>query len=169
MENLIAKLLQDFEHGKMTRRQLIQSLALAATAASAASAVPAAAAPAAATGSAILKATYLNHVGYQVKDYAKSRDWYGELFGMKVALDDGKKANMAVGESLLIFHTKQSASTPTVDHVCLTIADWDKDKSVKEKVAAELKRRGLDVRTTEGSFHFKDPDGFELQVGGKNQ
>ena len=168
MENLIAKLLQDFEHGKMTRRQLIQSLALAATAASAASAVPAAAAPAG-SDSTILKATYLNHVGYQVKDYAKSRDWYGELFGMKVALDDGKKANMAVGESLLIFHTKQSASTPTVDHVCLTIADWDKDKSVKEKVAAELKRRGLEVRTTEGSFHFKDPDGFELQVGGKNQ
>jgi catechol 2,3-dioxygenase-like lactoylglutathione lyase family enzyme len=168
MENLIAKLLQDFEHGKMTRRQLIQSLALAATAASAASAVPAAAAPAG-SDSTILKATYLNHVGYQVKDYARSRDWYGELFGMKVALDDGKKANMAVGESLLIFHTKQSASTPTVDHVCLTIADWDKDKSVKEKVAGELKRRGLEVRTTEGSFHFKDPDGFELQVGGKNQ
>ena len=168
MENLIAKLLGDFEHGKMTRRQLIQSLALAATAASAASAVPAAAPPAG-SDSTILKATYLNHVGYQVKDYAKSRDWYGELFGMKVALDDGKKANMAVGESLLIFHTKQSASTPTVDHVCLTIADWDKDKSVKEKVAAELKRRGLEVRTTEGSFHFKDPDGFELQVGGKNQ
>ena len=168
MENLIAKLLGDFEHGKMTRRQLIQSLALAATAASAASAVPAAAPPAG-SDSTILKATYLNHVGYQVKDYAKSRDWYGELFGMKVALDDGKKANMEVGESLLIFHTKQSASTPTVDHVCLTIADWDKDKSVKEKVAAELKRRGLEVRTTEGSFHFKDPDGFELQVGGKNQ
>src|SRR5690348_17766579 len=135
MENIIAKLLQDFEHGRMTRRQLIQSLALAATAASAASAVPAAAAPA--SDSTVLKATYLNHVGYQVKDYARSRDWYGELFGMKVALDDGKKANMAVGESLLIFHTKQSASTPTVDHVCLTLADWDKDPSVKEKVAAE--------------------------------
>ena len=169
MENLIAKLLGDFEHGKMTRRQLIQSLALAATAVSAASAVPAAAAPAG-SDSTILKATYLNHVGYQVKDYAKSRDWYGELFGMKVALDDGKKANMAVGESLLIFHTKQSASTPTVDHVCLTIADWDtRTRVTKEKVAAELKRRGLEVRTTEGSFHFKDPDGFELQVGGKNQ
>lgn len=54
MENLIAKLLQDFEHGRMTRRQLIQSLALAATAASAASA-----APVAATDSAPLKAVYL--------------------------------------------------------------------------------------------------------------
>jgi len=164
MENLIARLLQDFEHGKLTRRQLIQSLALAATAASAAGA-----APVPAGESSPLKAVYLNHVGYQVADYKKSRDWYAEMFGMKVALDDGKKANMAVGESLLIFHTKQSASTPTVDHVCLTLADWDKDPSVKEKVAAELKRRGLEVRTTAGSFHFKDPDGFELQVGGKDQ
>jgi catechol 2,3-dioxygenase-like lactoylglutathione lyase family enzyme len=148
----------------MTRRQLIQSLALAATAASAAGA---AAAPA--SDSNPLKAVYLNHVGYQVADYKRSRDWYAELFGMKVALDDGKKANLAVGESLLIFHTKQSASTPTVDHVCLTLADWDTDKSVRERVGAELKRRGLETRTTAGSYHFKDPDGFELQVGGKDQ
>ena len=164
MENVIAKLLQDFERGKMTRRQLIQSLALAATAASAASA-----APAPASDSNVLKAVYLNHVGYQVADYKRSRDWYGELFGMKVALDDGRKANLAVGESLLIFHNRPSASTPTVDHVCLTIADWDKDPSVKERVGAELKRRGLETRTTAGSYHFKDPDGFELQIGGKDQ
>ena len=168
MENVIAKLLQDFERGRMTRRQLIQSLALAATAASAASAAPAPG-PVPASDSNVLKAVYLNHVGYQVADYKRSRDWYADLFGMKVALDDGKKANLAVGESLLIFHTKQSASTPTVDHVCLTIADWDKDPSVKQRVAAELKRRGLETRATAGSFHFKDPDGFELQVGGKDQ
>jgi catechol 2,3-dioxygenase-like lactoylglutathione lyase family enzyme len=164
MEHIIAKLLQEFERGKMTRRQLIQSLALVATAISTASAEPTAAAD-----STVLKATYLNHVGYQVADYARSRDWYAELFGMKVVLDDGEKANLSVGESLLIFHTRPSASTPTVDHVCLTIADWDKDKSVKDKVAAELKRRRLEVRSTAGSFHFKDPDGFELQVGGKDQ
>ncbi len=35
METLIARLLQDFEHGKLTRRQLIQSLTLAAAATSA--------------------------------------------------------------------------------------------------------------------------------------
>jgi hypothetical protein len=37
MENVIAKLLEDFEGGKMSRRQLIQSLAMAALAAPAAS------------------------------------------------------------------------------------------------------------------------------------
>ena len=34
METLIAKLLQDFEQGKMNRRQLVQSLSVAAAAAS---------------------------------------------------------------------------------------------------------------------------------------
>ena len=41
MEHIIAKLLHDFEHGRMSRRQLIQSLALTATAASAAGAATA--------------------------------------------------------------------------------------------------------------------------------
>ena len=164
MEHVIAKLLHDFEDGKMSRRQLIQSLTLAATAATAASAVPAAPGEA-----SVLKATYLNHVGYQVADYGKSRDWYAELFGLKVLLDDGKKANLGVGESQLIFHPRKSATTPVVDHVCLTIANWDSDKNVKGSVEDELKRRGLKIRTSERSFHFSDPDGFELQVGGKEQ
>ena len=164
MEYVIAKLLHDFEDGKMTRRHLIQSLTLAATAATAASA-----APAAGTGAGVLKATYLNHVGYQVADYGKSRDWYAELFGMKVLSDDGKKANLGVGESQLIFHPRKTPTTPTVDHVCLTIANWDTDKDVKGQVEDELKRRGFKTRTTEHSFHFSDPDGFELQVGGKDQ
>jgi len=164
MEHVIAKLLQDFEHGKLSRRQLIQSLALTATAASAVSA-----APAPAGEHKVGQAVYLNHVGYQVADYGRSRDWYAEMFGMKVALDDGRKANIAVGESLLIFHNRPSASTPVVDHVCFTLADWDKDKSVRQAVGAELKRRGLEVRETANSFHIKDPDGLIVQMGGKDQ
>ena len=140
MEHLIAKLLQDFEQGKMTRRQLIQSLALATTAASAA-----AAAPTATTASNVVKATYLNHVAFEVADYTRSRDWYADLFGMKVVLDDGKKANLEVGESLFVFHTRQAANTPVVDHIGLMIADWDKDKNVRNEVVAELKRRGLEL------------------------
>jgi hypothetical protein len=84
-------------------------------------------------------------------------------------LDDGKKANLAVGESLVIFHKRPSTETPVVDHICFTIADWDKDKSVRDAVGAELKRRGLEVRSTAGSFFIKDPDGFMVQMGGKDQ
>jgi catechol 2,3-dioxygenase-like lactoylglutathione lyase family enzyme len=160
MEHIIANLLQEFERGKMTRRQLIQSLALTATAAATVSATPAAAAE-----GKILKATYINHVSYQVADYAKTRDFYVGLFGMKVSEDDGKQCRLSFGDNILI--PRNRPNTPLVDHIAYTIADWDKEK---EAIGEELKRRGLqptgDAKT---SFSIKDPDGFHVQIGGKNQ
>jgi catechol 2,3-dioxygenase-like lactoylglutathione lyase family enzyme len=165
MEHIMAKLLQDFEQGKMNRRQLIQSLALAATAAAAS------AATAAAADTKIAQAVYINHVSYQVADYAKTRDFYADLFGMKVSRDDGKQCRLSVGDSLIIARNASSrpSDTARVDHIAYTIANWDTDKKVRDVVGAELKRRGLDVRETPGSFHIKDPDGFEVQMGGKDQ
>jgi hypothetical protein len=96
MEHLIAKLLQNFEQGKMTGLQLIQSLALAATAASAASAVP----TAAADGKGF-KAITVNHISYQVADYAKTRDFYADLLGMKVSQDDGKQCFLSFGDTFM--------------------------------------------------------------------
>src|SRR6266478_7388243 len=137
MEHIMAKLLQDFEQGKMNRRQLIQSLALAATAAAAS------AATAAAADTKVAQAVYINHVSYQVADYAKTRDFYADLFGMKVSRDDGKQCRLSVGDSLIIARTRPSG-TPHVDHIAYTIADWDTDKKVRDAVGAELKRRGLE-------------------------
>lgn len=163
MEHIIANLLSDFEHGKMTRRQLIQSLALTATAASAVGAAPVAAAAAEAKG---FKAVAINHISYQVADYAKTRDFYADLFGMKVSHDDGKQAYLSFGDHgtwLLPRNARQPGTAPKVDHIAYTIDDWDKDK-----VKAELERRGLDARPdTDDSFHVKDPDGFDLQISGK--
>ena len=48
-----------------------------------------AAAPPAPTGK--LEAGYVNHISYSVKDYAKCRDFYVDLLGMKVTEDDGKQ------------------------------------------------------------------------------
>jgi catechol 2,3-dioxygenase-like lactoylglutathione lyase family enzyme len=161
MEHIIAKLLQDFEQGKMTRRQLIQSLALTATAASAVGTAAAADTP-------VAKALSINHVSYQVADYRKPRDFYAGLFGMTVSNDDGMQCRLTFGNNILIARNRPSG-TPKVDHIAYTLANWDTDKSVRPAVEAELKRRGLQIRTTEGSFHVQDPDGFEVQMGGKNQ
>lgn len=163
MEQIIAKLLQDFEQGKMTRRQLIQSLALTAT-----SAFAVGPAPAAAADGKVFKALSINHVSYQVGDYRKTRDFYAGLFGMQVSRDDGMQCRLSFGDNILIARNRPSG-TPKVDHVAYTLANWDADKSVRSGVEAELKRRGLEVRATAGSFHVKDPDGFEVQMGGKEQ
>jgi len=163
MEHIIGRLLHDYEHGRLTRRQLIQTLTLTAVAASTVD--PAQAAVAA-------NATYINHVSMQVADYRKTRDFYAGLFGMKVTDDDGKtQCQLKFGDNILI--ARNAASRPGgkvgVDHIAYSLANWDTDKAVKPAVEAELKRRGLMIRTTEGSFHVADPDGFEVQMGGKTQ
>jgi len=165
MEHLIGKLLQDFDQGKMTRRQLIQSLALVTAAPLAASA-----ATAAASDSRVIQAVDLNHISYQVADYAKTRDFYADLFGMKVANDDAKRkqCRLLVGESIIVVRT-QPSNTPRVDHICFTLANWDTDKNVRAAVETELKHRGLEVKEGNRSLVIKDPDGLGVQIGGKDQ
>ena len=163
MEHIIAKLVRDFEQGKMTRRQLIQSLALTVTAASGVG-TAAAAAPA--------NAVYINHVSMQVSDYTKTRDFYAGLFGMKVTEDNGKtQCRLEFGDNILI--ARNASARPGgkvgVDHIAYTLANWDTDKSVRPAVEAELKRRSLKIQTSEGGFHVDDPDGFGVQMGGKRQ
>jgi catechol 2,3-dioxygenase-like lactoylglutathione lyase family enzyme len=160
MEHVINDLLNDFERGKMSRRQLIQSLALAATAAAAGT--PAAIA---ADGEGF-QAYAVNHISYQVKDYTKTRDFYVSLLGMKAVQDNGRQCYLTFGDQgtwLLPRNARDASQAPKVDHIAYTIKNWD-----QKKVEAELKRRGLEPRVdTENSFHVKDPDGFDLQISGE--
>jgi catechol 2,3-dioxygenase-like lactoylglutathione lyase family enzyme len=160
MENVIAKLVNDFERGGITRRQLIKSLAFVA---GAAAGVPVSAASAPGERSKAFKAVAVNHISYQVNDYAKTRDFYAELLGMKVVGDTGKQCFLLLGDTntFLIPRNPPPGSTPPrIDHIAYTIENWDKDA-----VKAELERRGLNPQVdTENSFHVKDPNGFDLQI-----
>src|SRR5438093_12252440 len=99
METIIAGLLKDFEDGKMTRRQLIQSLAFAAAAA-----MPGAAAAAQRAGQAApqskppiaqafeptgWKTVWLDHISYAVSDYRRSTAFYRDLMGWEIRNDNG--------------------------------------------------------------------------------
>ena len=96
-----ADVLGDFEEGRLSRRQLIQSLALCATAPAAAAAAqtPAAsAAPAASSAPAPWKTVYLDHISYAVSDYKKSTAFYTNLMGWKVRNDNGtNQATLDIG------------------------------------------------------------------------
>lgn len=171
METIIAKLLQEFENGKIDRRQLIKSLALAATASSAIS-------PAAAVAQGHgFKTIALDHISYQVTDYRKTRDFYASLMGMKVTDDNGtSQCWLRFGENgagIIARNRRQPASTDApvksvIDHIAYKIDGWNTDA-----VKAELASRGLSPRLDTGngnegyaSFHVKDPDGWDLQISG---
>jgi catechol 2,3-dioxygenase-like lactoylglutathione lyase family enzyme len=154
MEQIIDRLVRDFEQGKLNRRQLIQSLTVAASTAVAASAAD----------PAPFKAVTVNHISYQVADYARTRDFYAGLLGMEVSHDDGRQCYLSFGNTFLLpRNVRQGRTAPLVDHIAYTIETWKKDA-----VEAELKKRGLPIRPdTENSFHTKDPDGFDVQIAGK--
>ena len=114
METVIAGMLKDFEDGRMTRRQLIQSLAMVA-----AGAVPAAAlaqppspeasarqgqqrAPAAPIPQAFQptgwKTVWLDHISYSVSDYRRSTAFYRDLMGWTIRNDNGtSQATLDIG------------------------------------------------------------------------
>ena len=195
MENLIAKLLGDFEAGKLSRRQLIQTLALWATAPAAAAAAaqtPAASATAtAASTPAPWKTVYLDHISYAVTDYKQSAAFYSNLMGWTIRNDNGtNQATLDIGNvgGIIIRNARRpegAAPTPpaaapsqpgqpprppltgVINHLSYGIDPWD-----TEKVKAELERRGLKPRPDMvgdnfKSFHVFDPDGWDLQISNK--
>jgi catechol 2,3-dioxygenase-like lactoylglutathione lyase family enzyme len=161
VEQIITKLVSEFEQGKLNRRQLVQNLTLALTASFGLSAVPTTAAE-----DKMVPAIYINHVSYQVADYTKTRDFYAGLFGMKVVEDDGKtQCRLLFGDNILA--VRNAGTRPDkkigVDHIAYTIADWDAEK---DSYLAEIKRRGLKLT---GGSDLADPDGFRVQFGGYKQ
>ena len=157
METLIANLVRDFEQGKLSRRQLIQSLSIAAAAA-------AGVATTARAAGKPLEALYVNHISYQVNDYAKVRDFYVDLLGMKVTEDDGKQCRLVFGNNMLIPRNRAAGAPAKVDHIAYTVTNWDAEKDGLEE---ELKRGGLKYTgSAKTSFHVTDPEGMGVQFGG---
>ena len=93
MERMIAQLLGDFEQGRLTRRELIQGLAMIATAGPAVAAQQAGAKPSPPIAAAFeptgWKTVWLDHISYSVADYRKSAAFYRDLMGWRIENDNG--------------------------------------------------------------------------------
>lgn len=166
MEQHLSRLVGDYESGRLTRRQLIQTLAAVTAAGHAMAAEP----------TRGFKAIGVDHLSYRVSDYQKTRDFYVDLLGMKVTSEDAarKTCVLGFGDSMLVIRSRNDVpATPvksTVDHFSVWIDDWN-----TERVKAELERRGhaprFDPNGGPGyaSFHVTDPDGYDLQIAGKGR
>ncbi|MEZ4416597.1 MAG: VOC family protein [Gemmatimonadota bacterium] len=181
METLIARLLNAFERGALDRRELIQSIALAATG----SAVLGAAAPLAAktagadAAPSAFRTASLDHISYAVADYGRSRDFYADLMGWTVVSDNGEnQATLRIGDvgDIIIRNNRRPESIgsnrpeqPPLSGVINHIA-WKLERFETDEVREELERRGLQPRRDQGggdgydSYHVLDPDGWDLQI-----
>ncbi len=149
----IDALVTSYERGALTRRQLLQSLALLATPA-----------PAAAQGppGSLTKGRNLHHVNLQVADISRSEAFYRRLFDLppsrRVQGPDNHGFDLP-GAGLFIL---QKSNTPgRLDHFCVGVDDFDADR-----MRAAVKAAGIGAvqGSADDSFSVRDPDGIRVQI-----
>lgn len=184
MKHENADLLKRREPNQLDRRKAIQLLAVGATASLAASAgaeqlTTLARFPLPANSAAPFRAVAFNHINYQVGDYAKVRNFYVEMFGMKPVWDDGRQCSVEFGDppnAIYIRPLTRPLNRPSgtgtamnwseemghgnIDHLALSIDNFE-----LESVKNELARRGLNPRQ-DGPYAWTvvDPSGYTLQI-----
>ncbi|MBI4460247.1 MAG: VOC family protein [Acidobacteria bacterium] len=167
MKPAIGKLFQDFNEGKMNRRQLLQALGLTAGGALAVGVVPGAllGQTRAAGAGRSFPPTTMNHLALAITDYARSRNWYVDLFGMDVRWDDGKGAEVVFGppaepNGLYIRPVGQNAQ-PGVGHMAFGVPTPYLLEN-KNAMKAEMERRGLKNIRPDGDHGWiaDDPAGY---------
>jgi catechol 2,3-dioxygenase-like lactoylglutathione lyase family enzyme len=149
MHSTISKLLGTYESGKLSRRDLVQGLAL----------LVASAAGSGTASAAGFQVESLNHVSLLVSDLQRSADFYKGILGVSVD-KRGVEMMVTLGKNRLVLREGKPAGT--VDHIGISVEPF-----MQDAVAAELKARGTasQVGNRPGpGFHFLDPDGFPIQL-----
>jgi catechol 2,3-dioxygenase-like lactoylglutathione lyase family enzyme len=151
MEQIIGDLLQHFERGDLTRRQVIQALAFIAAGGNQ---------TVGAAQSTGLRGSGIDHVSVLVSDLQRSASFYQTLFGMTPLSEDKAYRILRLGQKRAIVSLRQEAPVGTVDHFAIAVENFNRDA-----VTSELGRHGLTPQqNVEFGFHIKDPDGVVVQI-----
>jgi catechol 2,3-dioxygenase-like lactoylglutathione lyase family enzyme len=163
--SLAAKIVNDFERGRLSRRQLVARLMGLGAAAAALKGAAWAQADANASevveaDRATFRATGLDHIALDVTDVARSREFYQRHLGLRVIRGTGQDASF-MGADRDFFLTLFRADRPALNHYCYAIDRYDPADAVERLAAA-----GLSPRRTDNRVYFPDPDGLTVQVTG---
>ena len=153
---------------------MLQALGLIATGAFGACVIPKAAAAFVANaaqgttgGGKVFPVTTVNHLALSSKNYARSRDFYVDLFDMRVAWDDGNQCALEFGSLTspngMYIRPLRPAEKPAVGHMAFGIPNF---MSQKAAMRAELERRGARNIRPDGEVGWScdDPAGYPLNV-----
>lgn len=151
MQPVISDLVSRYERGGLSRRELIQGLALL---------VAASAAPAATEAQQPLPAAGIDHVSVRVKDMDRSVAFYQSLFGLKPLSEDKPHRIVRLGTERVIVSLRQDTPHGQIDHFGVAVPGFD-----KARVTPLLEAKGLTPQEDwEYGFYVRDPDGVPVQM-----
>ena len=153
MPQALDELLNQYERGRLTRRELLGAIALLSVAAADVTAQ-----------TAIGTISQMNHVSIFVPDVKKSVAFYQDTLGLPVLTSQDTGVNLNAGTGFLgIYPAPAGASGGSIHHFCFGVERFDADavlKALKERgVTASIRMRG---ETKE--LYFTDPDGVRVQL-----
>ena len=149
MKQTVGDLLDRYDAGNLTRRQMIQALAALAVGSRAHRAE---------SSPAAIPASSLNHVSLAVSDVDRSQGFYQQLLGLEVVSQQDNGINLGLGDSFLRLYDIDGAPRP--HHFCIGVDGFE----LKE-VAEQLRARGLQPTFNRGvEVYFRDPDGILVQL-----
>jgi catechol 2,3-dioxygenase-like lactoylglutathione lyase family enzyme len=159
MEAIISDLLNRFERGLLTRRGLIQGLAML----TAASATESDAQVASQSQNGVgIQAAKIDHVSIQVSDLPRSIAFYQKMFGLTILSEDKPNEIVRLGMGKVLVSLHHKSPTGLVDHFAIGV-----EKFNKESVTRELKARGANPEDNlDAGFHIIDPEGISVQIVG---
>ncbi|MBM64399.1 MAG: hypothetical protein CL484_15740 [Acidobacteria bacterium] len=167
MNNVIEQLMDRYDRGKMTRRELVLMLStLVAARPEASSTGQANAAP--------IPVTTLNHVTLTVADTQRSVEFYQRVFGLPLVTTQGNETDwsadavpvlgIGTGRQFVMF---TQGANPSVNHYCFGMKDFDANQIVarlaEHNIDTRVRRRADSTPPAE-ELTFRDPDGIVVQI-----
>jgi catechol 2,3-dioxygenase-like lactoylglutathione lyase family enzyme len=153
MESLISSLVTRFEQGSLSRRDLVQGLALLAASGTATRAQDA-------ITQNDFKSADIDHVSIQVADMQRSVEFYQKMFGFSVVSQDQPHNIVRLGNTRTLVSLNREGPAGIVDHFALGIQRFNKDAA-----ARYLRERGATpLDDPFAGLHVKDPDGINVQI-----
>ncbi len=151
MEAIVSNMLNRFERGALSRRELVQGLALLAAGGAATSAQ---------AQEAGLKAVKIDHVSIQVSDLPRAVAFYEKIFGFTVLSEDKPNEIVRLGSGKVLVSLHHKNPTAIVDHFAIGVENFN-----KQRVTEILKSHGVTPEDNlDAGFHFKDPEGMNVQI-----
>ncbi len=150
MESIISSLLAQFEKGSLSRRELVQGLAMLAAGGTAA----------AAQDNIDFKTADIDHVSIQVGDLQRSVEFYQKMFGFSVVSEDKPLGIVRLGNTRTLVSLNRQSPAAIVDHFSIGVPRF-----TKEAATRYLTQRGARVGDDPyHGLHVKDPDGIYVQI-----
>src|SRR5215471_4737494 len=124
MEPIVSNLLNRFERGLLTRRELVQGLTiLAATGGTAHTA------QAQEKG---IKGIKIDHVSIQVSDLPRSIAFYQKMFGLTVVGEDKPNEIVRLGTDKVLVSLHHKSPTALVDHFAIGVDNFNREEMTRE-------------------------------------